>query len=118
MKPIVSSVIGGTFFTAIDTARGVQKFTPQGVLTYTTFIYTYHILQCPMEAIHGRSSLLHNVISAGTLGYLGIASGRIGVPFVPHEFFMAYPQVPPPMVGFLVYGIMAGAFAGFGGKSL
>jgi hypothetical protein len=76
----------------------------------------YNAVQCPMEAIHGRPSLWHNVISAGTLGYLGVRSGRIGVPFVSPYAAYRY-GLKPEIMAFGVYGGMAGLFAGLlGGK--
>ena len=71
-----------------------------------------------MEAIHGRQSLLHNFLSGGTLGYLGVALGHAGVPFVNSMTFYRYPFLSPPMVGGAVYGTMAGAMAAFSGKQL
>jgi hypothetical protein len=35
-----------------------------------------------MEVIHGRQSSLHNVASAGLLGYIGVSRRMTSVPFV------------------------------------
>ena len=87
-------------------------------------LYLYNILQCPMEAVHGRQSAWHNVASAGMLGYIGVATGRLGIPFVggsssASSFFYKYPFVSPPMVGAGVYGAIGFVFAAvLGGKPL
>jgi hypothetical protein len=79
-------------------------------------IYAYNIIQCPMEYIHGRQSLMHNVLSAGTLGYLGVSTGKIGIPFLdPHA---VYSSRNPALLGAAVYGAMAGCMAALGGKSM
>ena len=72
-----------------------------------------------MEAIHGRKSLLHNVGSAGMIGYIGHRAGLIGIPFVDPMVFYRYPALPPSVVAAGVYGTVAGVFAGvLGGKPL
>ena len=82
-------------------------------------IYLYNALQCPMEAIHGRKSLLHNVGSAGMIGYIGHRAGLIGIPFVDVALFYRYPGLSPSIVSAAVYGTIAGTIAGaLGGKPL
>ena len=86
--------------------------------TYFGGIYAYHALQCPMEAIHGRPSLWHNILSGGTIGFLGVASGRVGVPFVSAEMIQYRYGISPPLVAFGVYGTISGLIAGgLGSKS-
>ena len=85
---------------------------------YVGGVYAYNILQCPMEAIHGRQSLLHNFLSAGTIGYLGVNRGFLGVPFVDYTFYYRNPQLSPGVVGFVVYGGLAGVFAMLQGKRI
>ena len=114
--PIVPSMVMGGVFSAIDVVTQGTKFTPRGVISYAGFIYTYNAIQCPMEEIHGRKSALHNVLAGGMLGYLGVSSGNIGIPFVDPHFFYRHPYIRPPLAGFLVYGGLGGAFAMLGGK--
>lgn len=85
---------------------------------YMAGLYVYNVMQCPMEAIHGRQSLLHNAAAAGLIGYVGVSRGALGIPFVDPSFTYRYPQVSAPMLAFMVYGGLAGALAGFGGKRL
>ncbi len=86
--------------------------------TYFGGIYCYHALQCPMEAIHGRPSLWHNILSGGTIGFLGVASGRFGVPFVSVEMIRYRYGISPPVAAFGIYGSLSGLLAGgLGGKS-
>lgn len=115
--PIVPSVVMGGVFSAIDVVTSGARMTPQGVISYAGFIYTYNAMQCPMEAIHGRKSAWHNVLAGGTLGYIGVSSGRVGIPFVDPSFFYRHPYIRPHVAGFVVYGSMGGAFAMLGGKS-
>ena len=115
--PMVSSVVFGAVFTGLDVMGGRARFTPTNVGTYAAFIYTYNAIQCPMEAIHKRESLLHNVIGAGLLGSIGVQTRRVGIPFVNELFFYKYPFISPPMMGFVVYGMMGGAFGMLGHKS-
>lgn len=82
------------------------------------FIYIYNALQCPMEAIHGRQSLLHNIGSGATLGYLGYRAGVFGIPFVDPLTFYRYPALKPSLVCAAVYGAGAGVLAALGGKPL
>ena len=113
--PIVPSIISAGVFSAVDVMSG-QYLTIQRVGTYAGGMYLYNIMQCPMEEIHGRSSLIHNFISAGIIGYAGVMTGRLGIPFI-----MPY-QIPrgvsPPMMGFVMYGSLASAFAALKGKRL
>jgi hypothetical protein len=88
------------------------------ISSYIAVVYGYNILQCPMEAIHGRQSLLHNVLSAGTIGFLGVRSGSLGIPFVDPTFVYRYRGLSPAGLAFLVYGAMGGVLAGLGGKPL
>ena len=85
---------------------------------YMGGIYVYNVLQCPMEFIHGRQSLVHNFLSAGTIGYIGVSRGMLGVPFVDYSFFYRYPQFSPATVGFAVYGGIASLLALLQGKQL
>jgi hypothetical protein len=66
-------------------------------------------MQCPMEGIHGRSSLWHNIISGGTIGFFGFASGRLGIPFVSNPYATG---IPPQILAFGVYGTLSGLLAG------
>jgi hypothetical protein len=75
-------------------------------------------MQCPMELIHGRQSSLHNFIAGGTLGYLGVTSGRLGIPFIDPYTLYRYPMLSPGTVAFGVYGGMGMALATLGGKRL
>jgi hypothetical protein len=53
-----------------------------------------------MEVIHGRQSSLHNVASAGILGYIGVSRGMASVPFVKPHFL--YGVRYPGLVGAVV----------------
>ena len=115
--PIVPSFVMGGVFSALDVVTSGTRITPRGVISYAGFIYTYNAIQCPMEAIHGRKSAIHNVLAGGILGYIGVISGSVGIPFVDPYFFHRHPYIRPQMAGFVVYGGMGGAFALLGGKS-
>jgi hypothetical protein len=102
-RPIISSVVMGGLFTGISMAQGM-RFTPQLALMNMGGLYIYHIAQCPMEAIHGRPSALHNAAAGAILGYAGVAMGQLGIPFVDSYFFYRHPNLPAPLVGGMVYG--------------
>ena len=82
--------------------------------TYFGGIYLYHALQCPMEAFHGRPSLWHNVISGGSIGLMGVASGRLSIPFIGNNAQQIYYKtgLTPPLLAFGVYGTLSGILAG------
>ena len=82
------------------------------------FVYAYNAIQCPMEEIHGRRSAIHNGISGAMLGYIGVTTGRIGIPFVNPYTLYRYPFVTPGVVGVAVYGGLGLLLASFGGKPL
>ena len=115
LRPIASSLTGGCLFTAFDYASGNISSTravPRQVAFYATAIYSYNILQCPMEAFNnGRPSAWHNVFSGAILGYIGVQRRLLGVPFVDAYFFYRHPQISPPIAGAAVYGIMGGVLA-------
>ena len=112
---IQNAVMWGGIFSGIDFLQGA-RLTPTSVGSYMGFIWLYGALQCPMEAIHNRRSLWHNVIAGGTLGSLGVHAGRIGIPFVDSSIFYRYPQLRPWQVGFVVYGGMGGVLGALGNK--
>ena len=116
-RGIYPSLMFGSVFTLIEVAQGF-RFTPTLVATNIGGLYLYNVLQCPMEAIHGRQSSLHNAASGAILGYVGIQSWRIGVPFVDAYFFYRYPQISPAMAGAVAYGTIGFLFASLGGKPM
>jgi hypothetical protein len=69
-----------------------------------------------MEEIHGRRSALHNALSGGIIGYIGVSTNRIGIPFVDPYTFYRYPFMSPGMTAFVVYGGMGFGLALLGGK--
>lgn len=108
----------GSLFTGLNVMEGA-RLTPQLAITNIGGLYVYQALLCPMEAISGRQSSLHNAISGGVLGYIGVASRQLSIPFVSPYFFHQNPQIPPPLMGAAVYGGMAFVLASFlGGKPL
>mmetsp|Transcript_23503 Transcript_23503/g.48798 ORF Transcript_23503/g.48798 Transcript_23503/m.48798 type:complete len:118 (-) Transcript_23503:1618-1971(-) len=113
------SFTAGVLFCGIDMVQGVpaaQAFRPTSFALYVGGFYVYNAMQCPMEAIHGRQSLLHNILSAGTLGAVAVHRGVFGIPFVSPYFFYQNPQYPPAAVAFAVYGGIAGLLSGIQGK--
>jgi hypothetical protein len=108
----------GSVFTAISVAQGA-RLTPHLAGMNIGGLYVYNILQCPMEGIHGRESSLHNAASGAILGYIGVASRQLGIPFLDPYFFMRYPQLSQPLAGAAVYGAITFAFAAaLGGKPI
>jgi hypothetical protein len=114
-RPIPSAVVMGGVFSAFDAAMG-HRVTPKSVASYMAFIYTYNAMQCPMEEIHGKRSALHNALSGGIIGYIGVTTHRLGIPFVDPYTLYRYPFISPGMAAFAVYGGMGFGLALLGGK--
>ena len=119
IRPIFPAGLYGGIFTGIDILQGLPKeHAPKIFARNFGVIYAYNVLQCPMEAIHGRKSLIHNFMAGGILGYVGVKKQMIGIPFVDALLFIRYPQLSPPIVGALVYGAFGLALGAMGGKEL
>ena len=106
----------GILLTLMQSAQGLSAALPMQFAQNFAFVYSYIVLQCPLEALHGRRSLVHNMIAGGTLGYIGVSSGRVGM-FGLEMTFLAN-RIPLPAGGFLVYGALGGLLGALGGKSL
>eukprot|EP00548_Thalassiothrix_antarctica_P002264 CAMPEP_0194138438 /NCGR_PEP_ID=MMETSP0152-20130528/8220_1 /TAXON_ID=1049557 /ORGANISM="Thalassiothrix antarctica, Strain L6-D1" /LENGTH=109 /DNA_ID=CAMNT_0038835877 /DNA_START=106 /DNA_END=435 /DNA_ORIENTATION=+ len=109
-------MVYGALFAGFDAFQGVplqQAMHPTVVGRYMAGIYVYNVSTCPMEAIHGRQSLLHNFLSAGVIGFVGVSRGMLGIPFLQN-----YHISNPPVAAFFVYGSIASAFSALGGKRL
>jgi hypothetical protein len=117
--PIVPSAVMGGIFCGFDVAQGrPTSALPRSFALYAGGLYIYNAIQCPMEALHGRSSLLHNFLAGGALGYAGVLSGAIGVPFLSPYYYAIHSRSGVAAIGAVVYGSLAAAFASFGGKTL
>lgn len=104
---VAPAAMWGSGFTMLSVAQGAY-FTPQLLASNVGFLFAYHAIQCPLEELHGRRSLLHNGIAGGVLGYAGIQSGHLGVPFG-HMLPPAMYRMRPAVVGAIVYGGLASA---------
>ena len=91
--------------------------TPQLAATNIGFLYAYGALHCPLEEATGRQSLLHSFAVGSLLGYAGVASRSVGIPFNLEYTFYAN-RIPVAVGGALVYGGIGAAFAAFQGKPL
>ena len=103
-------------------AQGISVFqgaplTPQLAATNIGFLYAYGALHCPLEELTGRQSLMHSFAVGGLLGYLGVASGSVGIPFN-LEYTFRSNRIPVALGGALVYGGIGAAVAALQGKSL
>ncbi|KAL9190788.1 hypothetical protein ACHAXT_000494 [Thalassiosira profunda] len=115
IEPLPSCAVWAGIFTGIDAAQGA----PLSVRTwgfYTGALWSYHALVCPMEAIHGRRSCLHNAASGFILGYIGVSRGMLGVPFV--NPYTLYSMRNPALLGGAIYGALGGTLAAVGGKPM
>jgi len=122
ISSIYPSAVNGVVLTVLDSLQGRVSITKpeslvRSTVRYGSYIFAYNSLICSMEAIHGRQSLSHNIISGGTLGMLGVSTGRLGIPFVDPMFFMRHPAIPLHFVAFSVYGTMGGLFGVLSGKN-
>ena len=116
VQHIMPACIGGGIFSAIHAAQGAP-ISPQLFATNVGAIYAYGALICPMEEITRRRSSMHNFLSGAILGYAGVASQRIGIPFN-LELAFHVNRIPLPIGGALVYGGIGMAIALFQGKPL
>ena len=115
-SPVQPSIVWGCGFSVIHVLQGAP-ISPALFALNCGLLYAYHALQCPMEALHGRRSLLHNVAAGGVIGAWGVQQGLLGVPFASPAFFFRYRQVTPAMAAFFVYGAGAGVMSSLlGGK--
>ena len=100
----------------MGTSGGAPANLPMSFALNVGFVYSYVVLQCPLEALQGRQSLMHNVFAGGTLGYLGVNAGRLGMFGMEHHFYIN--RIPLPIGGAILYGAMGGILGAIGGKSL
>jgi hypothetical protein len=61
-------------------------------------------------------NFLSNVVAGGVMGYVGVSTGRLGVPFVNPYYLYNFRN--PAIIGGAVYGALGGALAMLGGKSI
>jgi len=116
LDPIPSCALWAGIFVGIDS---LQYGTTPSIRTFGLYaggLFTYHAMVCPMEVIHGRRSSLHNVAAGFTLGYVGVSTGRLGVPFI-NPYSLHYSR-HPAIIGGAVYGAIGGALATLGGKPI
>ena len=106
----------GAAFTALHVVQGA-RLSPQLAATNIGFIYAYGALQCPMEALTRRRSWTHNLVAGGTLGYVAVERGMVGIPFNLDYFFLVR-RVPLPVGAAMVYGSLGAALAMVAGKPL
>ena len=106
------------------------------------FIYAYNAVQCPMEAVSQRRSLLHNAVALGGMGAVGVAKGTpratvagssarrhahtsvngasdpasppAGMAGIPFYEYLPHQlkTVKPAALGFVVYGTIGGLLGG------
>lgn len=106
-----------TAFQAMSAGAGANPAAlPMAFAWNTAMVYSYVVLQCPMEALHGRQSLLHNAAAGATLGYIGVNARMLGVFNLEPTFLIN--RIPLPVGGALVYGTLAGLLGGLSGKRI
>ena len=118
-RSITPSIANGAILTVMQAASsgGVHPpALPMQMAMNSGFVFTYLVLQCPMEAISGRQSLIHNFIAGGILGYEGVRRGAVGMFNL--EMMCVQYRVPIPVGGAIVYGGMAAVLGALGGKSI
>ena len=115
-SPIQPSLLWGSGFTLFSVAHGMP-FSPRVLALNCGFLYAYSVLQCPLEALQGRQSLLHNGFAGAVLGYVGVNSGMVGVPFY-HMLPQQLLSMPQSVTGAVVYGGCGVLLGALGGKSL
>jgi len=109
-SPIYPSVLWGSGFTALHVAQGMPV-SARVLALNCGFLYAYSVLQCPLEALHGRQSLLHNGFAGAVLGWGGASLGMVGVPFY-HMLPPALLKMPMAATGAIVYGSIGALLGG------
>eukprot|EP00808_Paulinella_micropora_P029575 g2597.t1 len=79
------------------------------------FIYVYSTMVCHMEVMSRRRSLLHNVLAGGTIGFVGVTQGLLGIPFY---YQLSRFRLSPPVAGAVAYGGIGGVMGIISGKHL
>ena len=117
-RGVTPALGNGVILTLFQSMQGMTSPVqlPISFALNTAFVYSYVVLQCPMEALHGRQSLLHNALSGATLGYIGVSSRQLGLFNL--EPTLLINRIPLPVGGALVYGSLAAALGAIGGKRL
>ena len=113
---IIPAATMGSVFTVLNVVQGAP-LTPQLAAVNVGFLYAYSALQCPMEALTGRRSWVHNLIAGGTLGYVAFERGITGIPFNLESTFLMR-RVPLSLAAAIVYGGMGATLAIVQGKPL
>ena len=80
IRHVPGSLVGAGFWTGIGVLQGSRAPLLPTFTRNLFFLYTYLALQCPMEAIHGKRSLLHCTLSGGIIGYIGCQRKMLGMP--------------------------------------
>ena len=80
IRHVPGSLVGAGFWTGIGVLQGSRVPLLPTFTRNLFFLYTYLALQCPMEAIHGKRSLLHCTLSGGIIGYIGCQRKMLGMP--------------------------------------
>lgn len=98
------------------TVRLHTRLQVRGWGIYSGFLFTYSGLQCPMEQLHRRKSLLHNFAAGSILGYIGVSGGFVGIPFMQNVTLPKVLRSRQAFLGAGIYGTLAMAFGAFSGK--
>ena len=114
--PAVPALVWGSVFTALHVYQGAQ-LSPPLLARNCGFIYAYGALQCPMEGLSQRQSLLHNGVALGALGGWGVQTGMFGIPFE-HKLPSAAAALPRPYKACAVYGVIGTVLGALVGKPL
>ena len=80
IRHVPGSLVGAGFWTGIGVLQGSKAPILPTFTRNLFFLYTYLALQCPMEAIQGKRSLLHCTLSGGIIGYIGCQRKMLGMP--------------------------------------
>eukprot|EP00729_Bicosta_minor_P012256 gene12256-34535_t len=113
---IPSATSGALLHLLQDVVFGGQKPSVRGWGIYSGFLFTYSGLQCPMEQLHRRKSLLHNFAAGSILGYIGVSGGFVGIPFMQNVTLPKVLRSRQAFLGAGIYGTLAMAFGAFSGK--
>lgn len=107
VAPVMSGIFFGLALTARDASQA--RYTMSRTVSYAAGAYAYRAMQCPMEAIQGGQSKVHDFIAAGIVGYVGVTSGRYRVPWL-YETVL-HKRFPLGISTFWIYGLLGTTLA-------
>lgn len=128
--PIVPTAVRAGMMSFLAAAEG-REVTNEEFFQNALSLYLFQAAVGVLQAVHGKASLLHDVVVGGGIGATRVQRGEAGVPFPKHAWNAAeyvrsgiwkagwkVHPFPREAVAFVMYGAIAGAQAAISGKPI